>query len=99
VKAPAITVGLAVQPDVIRGLAEKPGFRGRGLLGRFLYALPPSLLGHRDPDSPPVPDEIRAAYRANVIALLNLPIGTDEIRPSDRPTLGGGRGTGAVRPD
>jgi hypothetical protein len=42
VQAPALTVGLAVQPDVIRGLAEKPGFRGRGLLGRFLYALPAS---------------------------------------------------------
>ena len=32
VKAPALTMGLAVQPEVIRGLAEKPGFRGRGLL-------------------------------------------------------------------
>ncbi|MGA2185794.1 MAG: YfjI family protein [Bryobacteraceae bacterium] len=78
VKAPAITIGLAVQPDVIRGLAEKPGFRGRGLLGRFLYALPVSLLGHRDPDAPPVPDEIRAAYHANITALLRLPFGTDE---------------------
>jgi transcriptional regulator with XRE-family HTH domain len=78
VKAPAITIGLAVQPDVIRGLAEKPGFRGRGLLGRFLYALPVSLLGHRDPDAPPVPNEIRAAYYSNVTALLALPFGTDE---------------------
>jgi hypothetical protein len=78
VKSPAITIGLAVQPEVIRGLAERPGFRGRGLLARFLYAVPVSLLGHRDPDPPPVPDEIRAAYHANVIALLNLPFGTDE---------------------
>jgi replicative DNA helicase len=78
VKAPAITIGLAVQPDVIRGLAEKPGFRGRGLLGRFLYALPESLLGRRDPDAPPVPGDIRAAYHDNVTALLALPFGTDE---------------------
>jgi hypothetical protein len=33
VNAPAITIGLAVQPDVVRGLASEPGFRGRGLLG------------------------------------------------------------------
>jgi len=77
VKAPAITIGLAVQPDVIRGLAEQPEFRGRGLLARFLYALPVSLLGHRDPDAAPVPDEIRAEYHTNVTALLNLPFGTD----------------------
>ena len=50
VRAPALTIGLAVQPEVIRGLAEKPGFRGRGLLGRFLYALPASMLGRRDTD-------------------------------------------------
>ena len=37
VPAPALTVGLAVQPEIIRGLAMRPGFRGRGLLGRFLY--------------------------------------------------------------
>lgn len=78
VKEPAITIALAVQPDVIRGLADKPGFRGRGLLARFLYALPVSLLGHRDPGAAPVPDEIRAAYHANIIALLNLPFDTDE---------------------
>jgi replicative DNA helicase len=78
VKAPALTIGLAVQPDVIRGLSEKPGFRERGLLARFLYALPISLLGHRDPDAAPVPDEVRAEYHANITALLNLPFGTDE---------------------
>jgi hypothetical protein len=33
---PALTVGLAVQPDVIPGgLRQKPEFRGRGLLARF----------------------------------------------------------------
>jgi replicative DNA helicase len=78
VKEPAITIGLAVQPDVIRGLSEKPGFRGRGLLGRFLYALPVSLLGRRDTGAPPVAGAISAEYQANVIALLKLPFGTDE---------------------
>ncbi len=35
VEGPALTLGLTVQPEVIRGLADKPGFRGRGLLGRL----------------------------------------------------------------
>jgi hypothetical protein len=77
VKAPALTVGLAVQPEVIQGLIDKPGFRGRGLLGRFLYALPKSLLGSRDTAPPPVPDEIGTAYDNNVMSLLKLPFAKD----------------------
>jgi replicative DNA helicase len=73
VKAPALTVGLAVQPEVIEGLAGKPGFRGRGLLARFLYAMPASLLGSRDTNPPPVPVDVLEAYRDGVFALLSLP--------------------------
>lgn len=34
-RTPLLTVGLSPQPEVLRGLATKPGFRGRGLLARF----------------------------------------------------------------
>jgi hypothetical protein len=78
VKNPALTIGLTVQPDVIQGLSQHPGFRGRGLLGRFLYSLPESLLGHRDTNPPEVPGIIRAEYHKNVLALLNLPFDTDD---------------------
>jgi hypothetical protein len=77
VNAPAITVGLAVQPDVIRGLAEKPEFAGGVSSRDSYYALPKSLLGQRDVDAATVPDEIREGYHANVTALLNLPFGSD----------------------
>jgi hypothetical protein len=77
VHKPALTLGLAVQPDVIRGLADKPCFRGRGLLGRFLYALPQSLVGRRDPDPPSVPPCVQASYRENLLWLLNLPCPED----------------------
>lgn len=75
---PALTIGLTVQPDVIRGLNQKPGFRGRGLLGRFLYSMPESLLGRRNPNAPEVPSSVRALYRQNILALLELPFATDE---------------------
>ena len=72
IKKPALTLGLAVQPEVIRGLAERRSFRGRGLLGRFLYALPKSLVGKRDPDPPAMSSAVRDAYRQKVLALLSL---------------------------
>jgi hypothetical protein len=38
--APALTMAVAVQPDVLAGLAAHPSFRGLGLLARFDYACP-----------------------------------------------------------
>ena len=62
-KSPRLSIGLSPQPDVLRGLAAKPGFRGRGLLGRFLYLLPPSPLGFRPLESNPVPEECATLTR------------------------------------
>jgi len=66
IEKPALTIGLAVQPDVLRGLIEKPGFRGRGLIGRFLYGMPNSTIGQRKIRPTAMTDEIRLAYHKNV---------------------------------
>ena len=55
IERPALTVGLAVQPDVLRKLTNQPGFRGRGLLARFLYALPVNTVGSRQIAHRPCP--------------------------------------------
>ena len=81
---PLLTVGLSPQPEVLRGLASKPGFRGRGLLGRFLFLLPPSPLGYRTLNTRPIPAGIEAAYAAGLRAMLDMPlaVGDDgEKRP------------------
>lgn len=57
-----LTLAYAVQPDVIRGLASNQSMRGRGLLARFLYALPLSPLGSRKIDPEPVSTTIEVAY-------------------------------------
>jgi len=69
---PALTIGLAVQSDVIRGLAQKPGFRGRGLLGRILYSLPLSRLGARKSRAEPLSEEVRRAYERNLIRMVAI---------------------------
>ncbi|HMV48868.1 MAG TPA: DUF3987 domain-containing protein, partial [Blastocatellia bacterium] len=66
IEKPALTIGLAVQPEVLRGLIEKPGFRGRGLIGRFLYSMPDSTVGKRKIRPTAMTDEIRLAYRENI---------------------------------
>ncbi len=79
---PLLSIGLSPQPDVLRGLASKPGFRGRGLLGRFLYLLPPSPLGHRTLDTKPIPQSVAHAYAAGVHAILDAdPAYDDDGKP------------------
>ncbi len=70
VEAPALTLGLAVQPEILTDIAAMPGFRGRGLLGRILYSLPTSTLGRRRIGTPPPPEPVAAAYAENVRALV-----------------------------
>ena len=67
---PAMTCAYAIQPMIIEGLAKNPAFRGRGLLGRFLYAYPKSWLGSRQVDPPPVAETSREEYR-NLIRRLH----------------------------
>ena len=69
VERPSLTIGLAVQPEVLRGLAGRPGFGGRGLLARFLYSLPESLVGRRQPGAPPVPTAVADRYSLELQAL------------------------------
>lgn len=67
-----LTIGLTVQPDVLRGLADKPGFRGRGLIGRFLYCIPKSLVGRRNITPEPLSDEGRNTYAKRIKTLAAL---------------------------
>lgn len=87
VDKPALTVGLAVQPDVLLGLMEKRGFRGRGLLGRFLYSIPASLLGVRNTDPPPLPSTVRDTYHTKLRWLLELPVKDRSGNPYTRDLI------------
>jgi replicative DNA helicase len=71
VATPALTVGLAVQPDVIRSLADRPGFRGRGLLARFLYSVPANNVGRRTSGAPPVSVATADRYDRQLVALVH----------------------------
>lgn len=70
VRRPALTLGLAVQPDVLRSLLAKNAVRERGLLARFLFAMPKSNVGFRTIAPPPVEASVIAEYGAKLRSLL-----------------------------
>jgi hypothetical protein len=69
IERPAVTMGLAVQPEVLEGIGRIKGADGRGLLARFLYALPQSLVGRRRLDPDPIPDPVADQYARQLSAL------------------------------
>lgn len=62
IPAAHLVFSLAIQPSVLTDISRSREFRGRGLLARFLYALPPNNVGSRRVDTEPVPDDVAAAY-------------------------------------
>jgi len=71
-KEPALTMILSTQPDVLQSMADKRGFRGRGLVARFLYAVPSSAVGKRCLKACPVPTEVDLRYQSTISSLLNM---------------------------
>ncbi len=88
IERPTLTMGLSVQSIVLRGLMDRPGFHGKGLLARFLYSVPTPLAGRRASRAPRVPPEVRAAYRQHLWRLLEtgLAAGDPDCLPT-RVTL------------
>jgi putative DNA primase/helicase len=78
---PALTFGLAVQPEIISDLASgnKARFRGNGMLARLLYCLPQSTVGSRDVTKRrSVPEKIKRDYHDLIFRLLAITPLSDE---------------------
>lgn len=75
-ETPALTLGLAVQNEILAelGRGNKRRFRGTGLLARFLFALPTSNIGLRDMERfDEIPAAVVEAYHRGISALLDHP--------------------------
>lgn len=78
VDRPALTMALAAQPFVLRKLGRNGEMTGRGLLDRFLYAVPVGNVGFRKSSPPPVPERVRELYASQLTTLAN------SLAPYDR---------------
>lgn len=71
-----LTMVMAVQPHVVCEFEAKKEFQELGLTGRFLYAMPDSLVGTRNSrEAPDVPPEVEAAYCELITELLAMDAG------------------------
>jgi len=66
IRHPALTVCLAVQPAVLEAMGGNKAFDGRGLLARFLYAMPPNNVGRRKVGVPHVDGRVIDRYGEHV---------------------------------
>jgi replicative DNA helicase len=64
---------------VLRLIADRPGFKGRGLLARFLWSLPPSTVGRRQVGAPPVLGDVATTYHTNLLYLARELLTTAKI--------------------
>ncbi|NDV23842.1 DUF3987 domain-containing protein [Desulfovibrio sp. JC022] len=69
---PLLTICVTPQPDVLRGMAENPEFRGRDFLARFLFFFGQSRLGFRVAEPPQISSQAERAFLGRIELLLSL---------------------------
>lgn len=70
---PALTILLFIQLLVLNSIMDNDIFRGRGMLARFLYSIPQSMVGHRKYDTPAIDPLIERGYENLLYSLLSIP--------------------------
>lgn len=90
VQQPCLTLGLAVQPQVLQQLGSVDVAMRRGLGARFLYSIPRSLVGHRDMTLPRGSEDIEAFSRliAGVEAIASAAPQVSRILSTSAPDQG-----------
>lgn len=81
-----LTLGLSVQPSVLEDLADDVVMRERGLLARFIFAIPPSLLGTRADEGAPYDRDAMRAWE-NALTVIHETLPEPDQDDADFPTL------------
>jgi replicative DNA helicase len=71
IREPKLGICITTQPVVLAGAAANPEFRGRGLLERFMFAVPQPNVGFRDRSAHrrKIPREVTEQYRQRIVGL------------------------------
>lgn len=82
---PALAMILAVQPTAVRDVLRDAVAQGRGLVDRFLFIQPPSRIGYREMQPPPVPEDLAEWWGKTICRVLTLPWPGRVILNADGP--------------
>lgn len=70
IERPALTIGIAIQPDMLKEMSAKKQMHGRGAMARFLFSLPPDLVGSRKITPETVSEDVIRTYRDTLADLI-----------------------------
>jgi hypothetical protein len=73
---PRLTIGLAIQPDVLDEIGRNQHFRGRGLPARFLFSICATQAGFRQRQFKTLSTSLIEQYRDHIFFLMNIPATT-----------------------
>lgn len=69
-KSPLVTIGTMIQPQPFKQVLENADLSGKGLLQRFIFAVPQSNVGNIPFYAPKIPEKVAAAYNSLICELL-----------------------------
>ncbi|MHB1156055.1 MAG: YfjI family protein [Phycisphaerales bacterium] len=78
---PLLSVAVSPQPGVLVKLGAKPGFAERGLLARFLWALPRSSVGGRALEPAQILSTVKEAYHNRLTVLAKRGYAREVVEP------------------
>jgi replicative DNA helicase len=87
IERPALTIGLTIQPEILRQLGSDKMLRGRGLLARFLFAVPRPTVGRRAIAPAPIPCDVERDYVRIIDAIVSSPVRRDATGKLDPEEL------------
>ena len=73
IEYPALTILLFIQFLVLNSIMDNDVFQGRGMLARFLYSIPQSMVGHRAYETQAIDPLIEHGYKSLLYSLLSIP--------------------------
>lgn len=79
----ALTIGLSPQIDTLKQIGKNPNFKDRGLLARFGFLMPKSLIGYRNLSGTEIPGHVLNRYQLTIRRLLdaNMPADAAGLAP------------------
>jgi len=79
-RAPALTLCLAVQGEVLEEIGKNKRFRGKGLLARFLFSMCKSRVGYRARQTNSIAPLLFQKYRDHVFSMMQIPFSENYLR-------------------